>query len=119
MTNERKISKEAFVEIMRVLEKHGRENDEINREISEIARRHNREEDIPSVGDGGLCADLVETLEKLMCDESEWISYYVWELDWGERNRKDCPDRFTVTAADGTDVPISTPEELYDCIVNI
>lgn len=32
-----------------------------------------------------LCGECVDLLSIIMKDEGEWISYFAWELDWGEK----------------------------------
>lgn len=46
--------------------------------------------------------------------ENEWINYYIYELDWGEKNNE-----LKVYEADGvTEIPLRTLEDLYNILVN-
>lgn len=56
---------------------------------------------------------LEELLSKLMNDQWDNISYWMWELDFGDKYVDGC-----VTEADGTIIKLQTPEELYDFIMS-
>lgn len=56
---------------------------------------------------------LVELLKKLTNDSNDWISYYCWEIDFGDKYYEGC-----VTEADGTPIPLKTPEDLYILITH-
>ena len=54
---------------------------------------------------------IVSLLEKIMQDEkNEWISYWLWELNFGRENH-----RLKVTM-DGKEVPMTTIEDLYNVL---
>lgn len=55
---------------------------------------------------------MVKVLENVFNDVSGWISYFIYELDFGRQWKPG-----TVTE-DGKDVPLSTPEELYNMLAN-
>lgn len=55
---------------------------------------------------------IVELLESSMNDKYEWISYYLYELDYGRSFKMG-----DVTEEDGTEIDIGTPEKLYDFLV--
>ena len=50
-----------------------------------------------------------DALMKEFDDENEWISYFMYDLDYGEDYTKD-----SVTEKDGTPIDLSTVEKLYD-----
>ena len=56
---------------------------------------------------------LVKVLEATMHDESDWIRYFLYEGNYGEDLKSD-----SVSEADGTPIDITTPEKLYDFLVN-
>lgn len=60
---------------------------------------------------GGVADHLVALLSQLCCDKGEWISYYIWELDFGEKYTEE-----SVTEADGTPIPLKTPEDLWNLL---
>ena len=55
---------------------------------------------------------MVKVLEDIFHDTGEWISYYIYELDFGRKWEPGC------VTEDGKDIPLSTPEELYDMLGN-
>ena len=57
---------------------------------------------------------MVELLKIIMkdTDEYSWIDYFIYERDFGRDIKLG-----DVTEEDGTPIPISTPEELYDFLV--
>jgi hypothetical protein len=58
---------------------------------------------------------LIEVLKTEMGDKGQckhinsWIEYFLWELDFGRRN-----DKYKVYDRNREEIPMSTPEELYD-----
>ena len=58
---------------------------------------------------------LVKLLQVEFNDEHEHslIEYFIWELDFGVKN-----DKLKATDKNGKNIPLSTPSELYDCLVN-
>lgn len=50
----------------------------------------------------------VDLLAEVMDDKDEWISYFIYELDFGQNWKEG-----TVTEKDGTDIRLQTPEDLY------
>jgi len=85
-------------------------------------------ETIESYGDGyremsGYCdlgwamaineSEIVELLETMFDDTEGWISYFIYELNWGE----DWEPGY-VTGTDGNDIELSTIEQLYDFLVD-
>ena len=60
-----------------------------------------------------LFDEVVELLEHIFQDENEWISYWIWELNFGEEWHDGC-----VTEADGTDIKLQTHEDLYRLLIN-
>lgn len=53
---------------------------------------------------------LVETLELYFKDKSLWISYFIYELDWGRKYKDGC-----VTSR-GRNIPLKTIDDLYDLL---
>ena len=61
----------------------------------------------------GLEDIVVELLETLFEDkESQWISYWVWEENYGKTYKEG-----DAVEDDGTIIPLETAEELYDFLV--
>lgn len=59
---------------------------------------------------------LVMVLQEAFNDTKpqSWIEYYLWELDFGKENY-----RLKASRKDGSNIPLSTPEELYDFLIEI
>ena len=60
---------------------------------------------------------LLDIIIEAMDDkETDWIEYYIYELDWGERNTGEDP--LKVYEKDGeTEIPLSTLEDLYNVLI--
>lgn len=68
---------------------------------------------IPSYCDK-LTNAIIEALKSEISDEEDsWIDYYMYELDFGRES-----DRLKAYDKDGKELPLSTPEDLYDLIEN-
>lgn len=62
------------------------------------------------IPDNSIVQDaLIAVLEHVMEDSEQWIQYYCWELDFGKENW-----RLKVNDENGNNIPLSSPEELYD-----
>lgn len=59
-----------------------------------------------------ISSALVKLLEKSFNDENNWISYYIWELNFGRDWEPGC-----VTNEEGTDVKLQEVEDLYDLLI--
>ena len=56
---------------------------------------------------------VVDLLRETMEDTSEWIEYFIYDIEWGKNAKKG-----TVTDKNGKDIPIKTLSNLYDIIIN-
>lgn len=54
-----------------------------------------------------------KVLKDTMCDENDWIEWYLYEQDYGRGVKPD-----SVTEADGTPIDLTTPEKLYDFLIS-
>lgn len=59
-----------------------------------------------------LEGNVVDLLEFAMDDQGDWISYWLWELEFGEKYKPGC------VTDNGVDVDLSTAEKLYDFLVS-
>lgn len=59
----------------------------------------------------GSTSITVRLLEKIFMDKSEWISWWIWEKDFGTK------DEMQAFNKDRTIIPLSTVRELYDFLV--
>lgn len=70
---------------------------------------------------GKLLQQNIELLEYIFNDQDTgWIEYWIWELDFGERNNKEkYVDRaLTVHDEDGGEIPMETIEDLYNILTS-
>lgn len=51
-------------------------------------------------------------LAELTYDSSDWISYYIYELNWGESWKEGM-----VTDKNGKDIPLKTTKDLYNLLL--
>ena len=59
----------------------------------------------------GKAIDLItDMLKHAMKDDTDWISYWLYELDYGKNTK------LKVTK-NGKRIPMKTPANLYDCII--
>jgi len=58
-----------------------------------------------------LIATTVTLLENVMNDKDQWISYWLWELDFGQRND------LMVTDENGETIPLTTVVDLYNLLI--
>ena len=60
-----------------------------------------------------MCTKTVtDLLEFIFNDKDQWINYWIWELEFGERFEDgDAKD------ADGSNIPLKTMENLYNLLV--
>lgn len=63
----------------------------------------------------------IELLEYIFDDQdTKWINYWLWELDFGERNNKEKYDdrALTVHDEDGSEIPLESIEDLYNLLTS-
>lgn len=105
------LTKREFVDIINRL----REATELVDKVEELFRnsRENLECDFCNAASLQISHEgiVVELLEKIMRDEGEIISYYIYELDFGKEYVEG-----SVSDENGN-IDISTPEKLYDFLV--
>ena len=58
-------------------------------------------------------SSVVFLLKRMMCDQYEYIDYFIYELDYGRKY-----EAGMVTDENGRDIDIHTPNLLYDFISN-
>lgn len=57
------------------------------------------------------CEKIIELLEFIFNDKDNWISYWVYDLDYGSSTT------LSATREDGSKIPLSTIEDLYNLLV--
>ena len=118
------MDKETFVKLIEVIENHHKKDSELIDALEGCINGSNRGDGyLPTnfefIKNRCLYEDLVKVIGDAVNDECDWIGYYMWELDFGRKNKMDYKNRYTITDKNGKDVPCSTPSELYDCIKNV
>ena len=102
------ISKENFIEYMNFIKKM---NDSENRIYDVLS------EEITDFQGGFLYSKyetmFVRLLREVMNDENDWIDYFLYDLDFGRAWKEGA-----ITEADGTDIMLSTPEDLWNLLTN-
>lgn len=58
---------------------------------------------------GGCIDDVLYLLQQMLGDTEEWLSYWVYDLEWGTEYKPGC-----VKEADGSNIKLETMRELYD-----
>ncbi len=56
---------------------------------------------------------VVDLLKDAVNDDSDWIGYYLWELDWGEKWKKG-----TITSKNGKEIPLKDYDDLWEILNN-
>lgn len=60
-----------------------------------------------------MCTDtVINLLAYIFNDKDQWIEYWVWELEFGERYEDG-----DVRSSDGSIIPLKTTEDLYNLLV--
>ena len=115
-------TKETFSALMRALKETKEHTDKLCDDLYAVIQKHRPEQDIdlsgyqlwPLVYDSRLEDALIRELEKEFEDEDSWISYFVYELEYGTKEwAGKCG-----TMKDGKPICLETPEDLYDLLVD-
>lgn len=61
-----------------------------------------------------MATSVVELLEIAIGSNSDWISYWIWELDYGEKYKDGW-----ITDENGNNIKMKTVEDLYNFLINI
>ena len=104
------ISKEKFVEIINRLKNYNELQDKIDNLFKDNIE--NRERDF--INAGSICIGhesvVVYLLEKIF--DTDMISYFIYELDYGEKHKAGC-----VLDENMNEIDLSTAEKMYDYLV--
>lgn len=57
--------------------------------------------------------EVLELLGHIFEDKDEWIDYWVWELNYGEKWHEGC-----ITESDGTDIKLQSSADLYQFLID-
>ena len=114
-----RISKEQFISLMSIIRKYMEKDDALTNRLNDLLIEHDPSicdfVNIPSLN-SNLYDELIEWAATAIGDETvgdtygDWVSYYVYETDWG----KDFDDdRVTIN---GNQVPFNTLSDVYDLV---
>lgn len=84
-------------------------------DISSICSRYSRENrlgDEVSIFLPSLESECVELLSYIFDDKGEWISYFMYELDYGKKYEDGC-----ITDENGNNIRLSNTKELYNLLL--
>lgn len=104
------ISKEKFVEIINRLKNYK----ELQDKIDELFKDNIDNKEMDFMNAGSICVGhesvVVYLLENML--DTDMISYFIYELEYGEKYEKGC-----VLDANMTEIDLSTAEKMYDYLV--
>ena len=104
------ISKEKFVEIINRLKKYN----ELQNDINELFNESIDNKEMDFMNAGSICIGhesvVVYLLERMF--DTDMISYFIYELDYGEKYKKGC-----VLDENMNEIDLSTAEKMYDYLV--
>ena len=104
------ISKEKFVEILNRLENY----DDLQDKINDLFKENIDNKEMDFVNAGSICIGhesvVVYLLENMF--DTDMISYFTYELEYGEKYEKGC-----VVDENMNEIDLSTAEKLYDYLV--
>lgn len=94
--------------------------EKFNAHLQDIVESEKWMNEVYNLLDGGnallektAIATAVSLLEDLMEDDDEWIAYWLYDQEFGQKW-----DEGTASMPDGTPILCRTPRELYDFLVN-
>lgn len=94
--------------------------EEFDRIISSVKEKDRELTDISNTLGGAerlyqisMFDDVTFLLKHIFEDENDWIEYWMWELDFGEKWHEG-----TVTEADGSDIKLQSTEDLYRLLLD-
>ena len=106
------ISKEEFIRIINRL----KETDEIKNKVNEIIRNSTDSmiSDYTDAGSLMIChEDIVLKLLEKMFNDTDILSYWLYELDYGKKYKAGC------ISDENGDIDIATPDKLYDYLIGV
>lgn len=96
------ISKENFINYLAKLEKTNKIYNAINEAGKEL--------DMFEIYDCEYSTVIIDILQEVFNDESEWIAYFIYDLDFGEGWYEGC------ITDNGENIPLRNAGELYDLL---
>lgn len=104
MNKDNIITKEQFCEIIEKV----KENEEFYDKLNDVLYEYHKDTYIIS----DSLSIVLDLLLMIFKDEADWIGYFCWELDFGEKYEDGC-----ITDENGNNIPLKTSEQLYDFLI--
>ena len=102
------ITKKQFIQSIEAIKKQMDYDHECTKSFQKILKN-----DYISGYDNNIIIEhLIKLLAELTKDKSDWIGYYVYELDFGKEYKEGC-----VTQG-GKNIPLKTPKDLWNLITD-
>lgn len=101
------MDKKLFIESIKALETQTK----IDKDFSNTMEKFFPDGGIMFYDNDKLTNTLLKVLEVVTNDESKWIDYYCYELDFGKNN-----DELKVYNKDEKEIPLKTPEDLWNML---
>ncbi len=101
------LSRDAFVQTMEEIERLCNIEDNIDNALKELS---------PDFGGFEMGASIgisISLLEHIMSDRNEWISYYIFDAEFGRSKHAN-----SVTDGDGNKIPFNSLDDLYDLLLS-
>ena len=104
------ISKDKFIEIINRLKSYN----ELQNKINDLFKENIDNKEMDFMNAGSICIDhesvVVYLLERMF--DTDMISYFIYELDCGEKYKKGC-----VLDENMNEIDLSTAEKMYDYLI--
>jgi len=113
MSKKTLLKKQTFVNAINSIDKLHKKNREFANNLSKCFPNSNSAN---FIGENDyVTTALIEVLQELFNDKNaqSWIEYFLWELDFGRENW-----RLKATDENKKEIPLSSPEQLFDFLNN-
>ena len=99
------MSKESFCRVMDNYKSMWNFTDDMN----EVFKKYNCDGEVFPP----MCTEtVIDLLEFIFNDKNQWISYWIFELEFGKQYEDEC-----IKYEDGEVIPLKTAEDLYDLLI--
>jgi hypothetical protein len=105
------MNKKLFASCINAIEKQYKHNEKCAKRLSEVFP-YSSKVDL-HYDHHWITNALFEVLADAMGDKDNWIEYFLWELDFGAKNRS---GKLKATDKDGNNIPLGTPEDLWELL---
>ena len=106
--NNEKITKELFIESIEKIQ----EQFEHDKRCSEAFKTILQNDYVTGYDNHYITEQVLKILNKLTNDTDDWIGYYIYDLDFGEKYEKGC------IKINGKNIKLKTVEDLWNLLYN-